>query len=206
MTGFDRLAPVYDKLARFVFGKSIVRAQVFFLGDIRAGSRVLILGGGTGWLLEELLKVQPDCEVWYIESSSRMMELSKQRCGHHTNVRFILATHSSIPEMMYDVVIMNFFLDVFSPARIFFLVDMIRAKTQQEGIWIVTDFDDEGKWWQRALAAMMISFFRMVCSVEARKLADLKTILASGFMTEHDVAEFFHGFIKTRIFVKGQPS
>jgi tRNA (cmo5U34)-methyltransferase len=204
MNGFDRLAPVYDKLARFVYGKSIVRAQLFFLGNVRAGSRVLVLGGGSGWLLEELLKVQPDCEVWYIESSLRMMALSKQRCGHHANVHFMLATHSSIPEMVYDVVIMNFFLDMFLPEHIPPLVDMIYRKTQPEGIWIVTDFEDEGKWWQRVLSAMMITFFRMVCAIEAKKLADLKTIVTSRFMTERDAAGFFQGFIKTRIFVKEQ--
>src|SRR6187402_1340927 len=78
MNGFDRLAPVYDKLAGLVFGKAIVDAQLVFLDRVRAGDRILILGGGTGWLLEKLLRKQPVCEVWYVESSSRMIELTRQ--------------------------------------------------------------------------------------------------------------------------------
>src|SRR4051812_19943989 len=114
MNGFDRLAPVYDKLAGLVFGKAIVDAQLIFLDEVRAGDRVLILGGGTGWVLKELLRRQPACEVWYVDSSQRMIELATRNCGNPSNVHFVLGTELSIPTMLFDVVIMNFFLDLFS--------------------------------------------------------------------------------------------
>ena len=48
-TGWDRIARIYDRLARLVYGRQIVRAQVDLLEHISPGSRVLIVGGGTGW-------------------------------------------------------------------------------------------------------------------------------------------------------------
>ncbi|MEZ4686196.1 MAG: hypothetical protein R3B47_09055 [Bacteroidia bacterium] len=63
---FNRLAPVYDFLASLVFGNRIRQAQRWLLDFIPEGSSILILGGGTGWILEELAEkahIQP-CTIW----------------------------------------------------------------------------------------------------------------------------------------------
>ena len=95
--GFDRLAPIYDPLARMIYGKSIVQAQTSFLSIIPPFSKVLILGGGTGWLLTELLRGHPTCEVWYIESSANMLSMTIKKNGHPGRVHFILGTEKDIP-------------------------------------------------------------------------------------------------------------
>ena len=75
--GFDLIAPYYDSLARLVFGDSIRHCQLEYLDKIPPGAQVLILGGGTGWLLGELMKINPSCRVWYLESSIKMLEMTK---------------------------------------------------------------------------------------------------------------------------------
>ena len=49
--GFDKLTPYYDLLTRLVFGKAIINSQEQFLSLVRSGSRVLVVGGGTGKIL-----------------------------------------------------------------------------------------------------------------------------------------------------------
>jgi tRNA (cmo5U34)-methyltransferase len=202
MNGFDLLAPVYDSINRFVFGKSMINAQIFFLNRVAPGDRVLILGGGTGWLLEELLRNQPDCEIWYVESSLRMIALAKRKCDNYPNVHFVLGTESSIPPIMFDVVIMNFFLDLFSETKISLLLERIKTLTQPEGVWIVTDFKNEGKAWQYIVAAVMIVFFKLICAIEATKLPDLESLFNKHRMHEISSSAFFYGFIKTGVYAK----
>ena len=100
MNNFDSVARIYDGLSNLIFGKAIRRAQTAYLSDIRPGANVLVLGGGTGWLLSELSKVNPTCKVWYIDASAKMIELSKEatRNAAHETV-FIHGTEDSIPRV-----------------------------------------------------------------------------------------------------------
>ena len=194
--GFDSIAAVYDLLARMVFGKSIVQAQTAFLDQVESRDKVLILGGGTGWLLKELLIVQPDCEVWYIESSSKMLEMAKRKCGNHSSVHFILGTHQSIPLITFDVVILNFFLDLFSPEALDELIERLKIASKVDGTWLVADFEDEGKWWQRILLNVMIVFFRITCGIDINGLPPWRSALASCGLRETAHLSFFRGFIR----------
>ena len=201
MNGFDRLAPMYDCLVRIVFGQSMVEAQTAFLHVVEQGSQVLILGGGTGWILVELLNRQPECEVWYVESSSRMIDIARKKCNHHHHrVYFILGTEQSVPSRQFDVVIMNFFLDLFTEEHIIHLLENVKRHTVLSGVWLITDFEHQGKWWQSQLLKAMILFFRVVCTIEARVLPDIKTILASTGVRQRRGSSFFHGFITSGVY------
>lgn len=199
MNGFDRLAPFYDKLTRFVFGKSMIEAQTVFFDRVQSKDRVLILGGGTGWILVELLKQRPDCEVWYVDSSMRMIAMAKEKCGIHANVHFIVGTEQQLPVIKFDLVIMNFFLDLFTEDHIVPLLKRVRLVTKPRGLWVVTDFEDEGKWWQKSLLKVMIWFFRWMCNIEARRLPALPIILQRESAKSCETRSFFHGFIKARL-------
>ena len=77
---YNTIANTYDFLSRLIFQKSIVNAQVFLLNYISANSKILIVGGGTGWVLEELSKIHSEgIEITYVEKSEKMISLSKQK-------------------------------------------------------------------------------------------------------------------------------
>src|SRR5687767_498288 len=76
---FNFIAPVYDALAQLVYGKAQRRAQAHFLSMIPAGSSVLILGGGSGWILPELLRQSRPARVLFLEPSAQMMQRAKRR-------------------------------------------------------------------------------------------------------------------------------
>src|SRR5579872_6146211 len=110
---FDGISTIYDQLSQLVFGENLVESQKTFLKKIPNQSTILILGGGTGWILVELLKAQPNCEVWYIEASQKMISLSKEKTKSDNRVHFIHGTEDQIPDVKFDVVITNFYLDLF---------------------------------------------------------------------------------------------
>jgi hypothetical protein len=56
---FNNSAWFYDRLSRLVYGKAIVNTQLYLLGYIQPNSNILIVGGGTGWILDEITRLHP---------------------------------------------------------------------------------------------------------------------------------------------------
>lgn len=79
MNGFDLLAPIYDRLAGLVFGRSIRRAQVSGLGQLPKGGKVLAVGGGTGTFLPDLCRTVMPEQVVYVEASEKMLRRANKR-------------------------------------------------------------------------------------------------------------------------------
>ena len=46
MPDYDRIASIYDPLAKLVFGNSLERAKKTHLEYLKAGTKVLVVGGG----------------------------------------------------------------------------------------------------------------------------------------------------------------
>jgi tRNA (cmo5U34)-methyltransferase len=202
--GFDKIAPYYDALARFVFGDSITRCQLEYLNKIPPGAKVLILGGGTGWLLLELMKVNPTCTVWYVESSIKMIEIAKARLRglSHSKVAFIHGTEKDLQQYndIYDAVITNFYFDLFTPGSLIDVLGYIKKSVHPGSMLLVCDFVDRA-WWQRFLLVVMYGFFRWTCGIEARNLPDWQHKLDEAGFVESSTTWFYRGFIKSALHV-----
>lgn len=198
--GFDRVALFYDVLAKAVFGSSIRESQFFYLDRIPEGASVLILGGGTGWLAKRLLQINVSCTIVYQEASERMLELSRDQMSEEElrRIQFVHASEISSNET-FDVVITNFFLDLFHPTSLNEVISKIKRSLDPRGIWLVTDFVDEGRWWQKFLLNTMYLFFRITSKIEATSLPSWEDILTKNAMTVVDSKGFYNGFIKTEI-------
>ena len=200
LKGFDRLAPVYDRFARLVYGSAIRDAQLFFLSAIPPNANVLILGGGTGWLLTDLFKTHPECKVCYVEASAKMLALAQQQfpAQKKGQVQFILGTEDSIPTAMpFDAVITAFYLDLFSPDTLRRVIDKVSAALTSTSIWLVSDFTTPKIWWQKVLLKIMYIFFRRVCGIEATRLPPWEQALTARAWRAEGEKLFFHDFIKS---------
>jgi tRNA (cmo5U34)-methyltransferase len=203
LNGFDKISVVYDSLARIIYGKSIQQSQVYFLDRIPPHASVLILGGGTGWILEKINEVQPSVKIDYIEASSKMLRLARDKNQHHNNIQYIHGTEQDVTALpLYDVIITNFFLDLFPDKKLSSVVRLILSKLKHDGCWIVTDFVNERKWWQRVLLSVMYVFFKITTGIEASTLPDWNQVLTSSALEPTEVKTFYHGFIKTGFFVR----
>lgn len=197
--GFDFLAPIYDSFARLIFGKSITASQTLFLDQVPPNSTVLILGGGTGWLLEELIRQNPSCTVWYIEASSKMIERTRHR-KLNNRVHLIQGTEADIPtNAKIDVVITNFYLDLFSENKLKNVIQHITDQSAPSARWLVTDFVNKGMWWHKWMLKIMYIFFRIVCNIEASHLPIWAKQLNDRKWGEMNSKHWYGAFIKSTV-------
>ena len=202
LNGFNGIAPSYDTLARLVFGKSIVEAQTYYLPLLGASKRILILGGGSGWIVEELSK-HTTAEITYVEASSTMINLSRQRKISPIRIHYIHGTEDQIPmNEIFDTVITPFYLDMFTNEKLPDVLLKLHRSLDKNGLWLATDFAQPSAWWQRLLLKVMYYFFRKLCKIEAREFCTWEAALCAVGLEKKDTQFFYRKFIKSIVFVK----
>lgn len=201
---YDNSASFYDKLSRLVFGKALVNAQIWLLPRIPKNAKVLIVGGGTGWLLEEITKIYPGgLQITYIEISANMMALSRKRNIGRNKLSYLnMAVEQANLPQEFDVVITPFLFDNFTEANLSNIFGHIRQTLKPRGIWLNTDFQLTGKWWQAVILKSMLLFFKVVCRVESWRLPDVaKQFSTAGYRVEEQKT-FFGDFVITKLYKK----
>ncbi len=199
---YDNAAWFYDSLSRLVFGKAIVNAQVYLLQHIPANSNILIVGGGTGWILDELNRLHPvGLTITYVELSTKMMAISSRRNTGANNVTFInSAVENVVLHPDFDVVITPFLFDNFSQATAQKVFDHLHSSLKTNGLWLYVDFEPIGKLWQQMALKTMHIFFKMLCGIEASRLPDVKYLFAERHYQPVESKLFFGDFIKAAVY------
>jgi ubiquinone/menaquinone biosynthesis C-methylase UbiE len=201
---YDNSAWFYDPLSRLIYGKALVKAQVYLLQYIPAGSNILIAGGGTGWILEEISKLHPSgLKITYVEISAKMMIISRKRNVVSNQVTYINEPVENLEEQnSYDVLITPFLFDNFTEQTLQNVFAHLHNKLKSDGIWLNTDFRPTGKWWQSFLLQSMILFFRIICQIEAKKLPEIEKCFEQCQYKVTDRKSFFGEFILSTAYQK----
>lgn len=214
---FDRITPVYDLLAKVVFGNTIKKVQRHNLSLIPDHSRILIIGGGTGWILTDILSLGKNIQyITYLEASVAMLDQAVKKLAdykalhndsHFPIIKLIQGTEDNIPTGdFYDVVVTNFFLDIFNETELQEVMKKLSQSLQSEGIWLFSDFNMCEKpvhaWWQRLLIRCMYWFFKITCHQNSIKLPDFKKAFQQlGFKQTH-ARYYFNEMMVTRVYRK----
>ena len=212
--GFDRVAPIYDLLAQLVFGNRLNRAKVQFFSHICPGERVLIIGGGTGWILPQILeKIGETGSVLFVEASAKMMSKARHRIRLHpmrNRVRFLHGRHDAIPvDHEFDHIHTHFFLDLFDQEGLQEAIGSLDGFLPLGGKWFLTDFSPPRHSWNflgRWLIGLMFLFFRVVCGIDGKKLPDYHSALeqaAYGKLAERTI---WDGMIGSFLYQKKEMS
>ncbi|MBB6112959.1 class I SAM-dependent methyltransferase [Mucilaginibacter lappiensis] len=201
---FNNSAWFYDRLSRLVYGRALVNAQLYLLGFIKPNSNILIVGGGTGWILEELTKLYPlGLHITYVEVAAGMMELSKKRNTGGNKIAYI---QNAIEQVNlnpgFDVVITPFLFDNFTEQTLKTVFNHIHNLLKPQSLWLNADFQLTGKWWQLFLLKSMFVFFRLICGIEAGKLPEIKTHFTANSYAVVDEKTFFNDFIVANVYRK----
>lgn len=201
MNGFDLLAPVYDKLARFFFGPAIQHAQFHFLDRVESAHDVLIVGGGTGDLAKVILDRFDHVRITYVETSAAMTARASEKCqAHRDRIHFVQNTIDTIsPDARVDIVITPFFLDMFSNDDVNKLVERVAGRLSRKGKWIATDFTKSPKLLHKLLLWIMYRFFRTLCNIQARSLPNWENSLETR-LTLRESKDFYSGFIRSCVY------
>ncbi|MEP0986231.1 class I SAM-dependent methyltransferase [Ekhidna sp.] len=196
---FDFVAPIYDRLSKLVFGKSLIKAQAYHLKVIGDKDRVLILGGGTGKLLEFIPK---SGELDFVEMSHRMLDRAKRKKFH----RSINLIHTDFLEFntdkKYDVIICPFFLDCFEIQGLTKVIAKIRSQLKPDGKLIITDFERSNI--NSFILKIMLIFFKLFSKLETNRLLDIRAILKENGFNESETSFYKKGIFSALYYQVGK--
>lgn len=199
---YDNSAWFYDRLSRLVYGRALVNAQVYLLNFVPAGSKILIAGGGTGWILDELSKMHPaGLKITYVEISANMLAISQKRQTDQNEVTFVNDAVENVElPADFDVVITPFLFDNFLDETVDSVFNHLHNLLKPAGIWLNADFQLTGRWWQNLLLKSMFVFFRLLCGIEASKLPAIEKHFNAGEYSVIEDKTFFGDFIVARVY------
>lgn len=181
--GFDLLSGFYDLMLWSTSGNAILKSQTALLSCLPEIKTVLILGGGTGSFLVELLNRKNIESVTYADISAGMIKKTQNKIQKRipeqlSKVKFICGEIDSIHhEENFDLVITNYFLDQFETEELGLLLDKIAGHLIHSGYWYVADFSFSQKpsFIKKIIHQILYLFFRTICNITAKNVPDLKT-------------------------------
>ena len=202
---YDNVAPFYDLLLRLVYGKAILRAQLFLIDAIQANDSILIVGGGTGQILEQISKKYTSgLQITYVDISKKMIALSAKKNAEGNSVVFINQSIADVTlDHQFDVIITPFFFDNFLNKTAKIIFNKIDLALKPNGRWLFADFQlRKNNLWQKLLLYVMYFFFKLLCNIEAGQLQDFIVLFTESNNKKISMQTFFKKFIYAVIYLK----
>ncbi len=202
--GYDNASFFYDRLCAMVFGNQLQLAQACFLHLIPANAKVLIVGGGSGWVLHAIDSVHENgLLITYVDASPKM--IAKARVGYagRNLVDFIPENIMDVEIAgKYDVIITPFFFDNFKEKEAEEILSQINNRLHKGGLWLYTDFRNSGMIVHKLLLKSMYMFFSIICGVSAKSLPDVDKQFGKYNYSLKDKRVFVKGFVESKVWVK----
>ena len=206
---YGPLARYYDLLASLAFGGSLRRAQraalAAGLASIGPAPRVLVLGGGPGWVLGALWRACPTARVLYLEVSAPMLARTQARLQRRPPppggaVELRLGSEADLqPGEQFEALVTFFVLDSFLPDALPPALTQLAAARRPGAPWLVADFLPAAGGWRRALLAVMYWFFGRVVGLQARQLPPWPAALAARDLRLTWEQHFFGGAVAAQV-------
>lgn len=138
------IGPVYDLLSNFYSGKSIQDCKVAMLDVeiVNPGDKILIAGVGHG--RDAIRAAELGADVTVIDLSKTMLDKFQELVDQHPEPLKIRKIHSDILVFdeyeTYDMVVANFFLNVFSEEMMVKVLDHLIKLGKSDAHVVVGDF------------------------------------------------------------------
>jgi tRNA (cmo5U34)-methyltransferase len=207
---YNKIAPFYESLSRMVFGNSLIKSQGVFIESIPPNATILIIGGGSGKFLKELLSKSSCKKILYIDSSSEMLKLAKKKIAglnYSAEIEFMLGTEKDIlPDERFDTIITYCFLDLFNSKELDQVAQKLTQVLREDGIWLVADFRINPhpfhKLWQGLLVKVLYLFFRITTGMTNNKLPELDDHFERNYFKRINIKYFYKGMIFSTVYKK----
>ncbi|WP_221390552.1 bifunctional 2-polyprenyl-6-hydroxyphenol methylase/3-demethylubiquinol 3-O-methyltransferase UbiG [Dyadobacter sp. NIV53] len=206
INNYDPIAANYDFLSRLIFRQNLILSQTCLLQHIPPNCNILIVGGGTGWILEETAKIHSSgLSITYVEISEKMIGLAKKRDLKQNEAYFInIAIEDFITPNQFDIVLTTYLFDNFNEKKAILVFQKLASLLKEKGKWLFADFhiDKESKNWQKLLLKLMFRFFRIICDIEARELIPMDSkFTENGFREIYSYSRFYN-FLKSSVYIR----
>jgi len=179
---YNLIAQYYDFMAAVVFGNRMELAKRAHLSRIRDKSKILVVGGGTGKVIEYLADLSGSFRLDYVEPSTAMVHRAKKRGKGSMDVMFYKMPILDFKEDNYDVIITNFFFDQFSERDVKVILSHLKSKLSPEAIFIFSDLISTNNILDKLLDWVMFFIFRLIAGVKTSTYPPYKKLFtALGF-------------------------
>lgn len=162
---YQRIAPIYSKLSRLVFGQSLNKANQWALGQIKEKT-VVIIGGGDG---ESYADVAQELRGEFWEKSEAMLKLAQKNLAK-SSLRFHLGDFDS--GIKADFILLPFVLDTLRDEELESLIQKLKSNLNPGGKVVLSDFFPPVTFLQGVVLKVMILFFRLITSHSRMDLPD----------------------------------
>ncbi|MGN6646476.1 MAG: class I SAM-dependent methyltransferase [Cytophaga sp.] len=200
--GFDRITFFYDAITYITSCNQINKSQLAFIEKLSTQSTGLVVGGGTGYFLQQLLQTNKTIHVTYVDASAKMIAYARNRMLTQLpealqRVTFVCKPVEELEPGVYDVIVCNYFLDLFDDAHVDTLITSFNRQLSKDALLYVTDFSIPGNCILRLCARVGLKvlyyFFRKITYLPARQLPSIDRLIKR------------HGFIvtSTKLFLQG---
>mgnify|MGYP004092043989 CR=1 len=174
MNNFDGIAWCYDFVKRLVFGDVLDQASAHFLSKIPPGSKVLIIGGGTGRILND---ISGELQITYLEKSANMLRRAQKRQSTSVDFEHIDFLDFQAPQK-FDCIICPFFLDLFTQEMLGNVMLKLKESMVPGGQLLVADFSHRSS----VLLKVMYLGFRALSNIPAKSIPPIQEMITfSGF-------------------------
>ena len=208
---FGSTAWFYDWIATLAYGGAIQRSQKAVLPFITSQESVLIVGGGTGWILQDLARLNVPLKITYLEISSRMLALAQYKLSrlptHKLMVNFRLGTEADLKSgEIFEVIFTPFVLDLYPEVKLPTMLKKLLDHLSPNGLWLLADFFISTKhtgWqkhWRYVLTKIMYCFFSWLTGLPTKSLPNLELLFKQLPLTRIKSYAFFKGFIQAHVF------
>lgn len=185
--GFDSITGIYDFMACVFSFNQINKSQLVFLPYLSTQKTALLLGGGSGYFLQKLLEQNSSIQISYVEISPKMIFQSQKRikknCPNEFHrVTFICQAAEEFEWQKYDVIVCNYFFDLFETDYLKRIFQKIKANLNPDGFLYVTDFNIPKsnsflKWCTHTGLKILYTFFRWTTNLQTKQLTEVEKLL-----------------------------
>ncbi len=186
-----------------------MRTQRHFLPRLAAHDRVLILGGGTGRILTEMLKRGIGRQYVYIDISAKMVVAARKRVTRLAAVarpiEFICGSVESIAGRKFDLIVTPFVLDCFQEAELGLAMRQLNAALIPGGKWLFADFNVPAGlmgFISRSVVRTLYFAFNVLCGLGIKKLAAFDGYFQEMGLSHAAERLFLRGLLVARIYDK----
>ena len=139
---YDSTAWFYEKIAHIFSGGQILACKKSQVPHFKKGEKVLFAGSGGGE--DALMALDKESEVTIVELSAKMIDQAKKKFKDHPFEKNLKIHHKNIFDYnsreTFDVVVANFFLNVFKEADMSKALTHLVSLLKPGGKLIIGDF------------------------------------------------------------------
>ena len=206
---YDPIAFGYDFIAGLFSFNQINKSQLAFVSHLSTQATCLILGGGSGYFLQKLLEENETIHVTYVDASVKMIASAQKRIAKNLpdelhRVTFICKLVEDFEFDSYDVIVCNYFLDLFDDVYVTQLIKQFKQYLNKDGLLYITDFSLSEKgfmhWSGKVGLKILYLFFKWTTNLPTQNLPAIDAIVKQKGFYILNVKSFFKGLLKCTIY------